>query len=219
MTKNINEWARTCLACQKSKISRHVHTTSEHIPIPAARFQHIHIDIVGPLITSEGYNYCLTMIDRFSRWPEAVPIASITADDIVNAIWSTWIARFGSPRTITTDRGSQFESAIFDSFIKLLGCSRIRTTAYHPAANGIIERWHRSLKSAITCHASQQWTKLLPVVLLGLRTAVKEDIKASAAEMLYGENLTLPGEVFLDYDAPSDIITFVHNLRERMRTA
>jgi len=62
-------------------------------------------------------------------------------DEIVDAFWSTWIARYGIPRTITTDRGSQFESAMFDSFTKFLGCSRSRTTAYHPAANGIIERW------------------------------------------------------------------------------
>ncbi|XP_019883587.1 uncharacterized protein LOC109610110 [Camponotus floridanus] len=121
------------------------------------------------------------MTDRFSRWPEAVSIASTTADDIVNAIWSPWIAR-----------GSQFESAIFDSFIKLLGCSRVRTTAYHSASNDIIKHWHRSLKSAIPCHTNQQWTKLLLVVLLNLRTAIKEDIKASAAEMLYGESLRLP---------------------------
>jgi len=86
MSRDITNWARTCLACQKGKISRYVHTAPKHIPIPAARFQHIHIDIVGPLPTSDGYNYCLTMIDRFSRWPEAAPIASTTADDVVNAI-------------------------------------------------------------------------------------------------------------------------------------
>lgn len=112
----------------------------------------------------------------------------------------------GAPRTITTDRGTQFESAIFDSFTKLLGCSRIRTTA----SNGIIECWHRSLKSAITCHISQQWSKALPIVLLGLRSAIKGDIKTSTAEMLYGENLMLPGEFLLDLDTPRS-----HHLRTK----
>lgn len=185
----------------------HVHTKPELISIPVARFRHVHIDVVGPLPTSEGFNYCLIMIDRFSRWPEAAPLSSTSAEDIVNTFFTAWIARFGAPRTITTDRGLQFESTVFDSFTKLLG-SRIRTTAYHPASNGIIKRWHRSLKAAITCHANRQWTKLLPTVLLGLRTAIKEDIKTSAAEMLYGEYLTLPGEFFLDFDAPSDLGTF-----------
>ncbi|XP_071643032.1 uncharacterized protein [Temnothorax longispinosus] len=69
------------------------------------------------------------------------------------------------------------------------------------------------------CHGSQKWTKLLPTVLLGLRTSIKEDIKASAAEMLYGENLTLPGEFFLDLDVPTDPSCFAQKLREYLQVA
>lgn len=219
MAKDISEWAHTCLACQRSKISRHVHTKLEHIPISSARFQHVYIDLIGPLPTSEGYYHCLTMIDRFSRWPEAAPIKSTSTDEIVDAFMATWISRFGAPRTITTDRGTQFESAVFESFTRLLGCTRIRTTAYHPASNGIVECWHRSLKAAITCHGDQRWTKLLPIVLLGLRTAIKEDINSAAAELLYGENLTLLGEFFLNSNETPDITSFVQDLRQRMQAA
>ncbi|KOX74658.1 hypothetical protein WN51_13092 [Melipona quadrifasciata] len=63
------------------------------------------------------------MIDRFSRWPEAVLLKDTNADTVVTGFYATWIARFGAPSTITTDRGTH-----------------IRTTAYHPASNGIIER-------------------------------------------------------------------------------
>ncbi|GFW83727.1 gag-Pol polyprotein [Trichonephila clavipes] len=61
---------------------------------PYARFSHIHIDIVGPLPPSDGFQYLLTMIDRFSRWPEAVPIPDTTAKTISRAIFHHWIARF-----------------------------------------------------------------------------------------------------------------------------
>ncbi|XP_072744006.1 uncharacterized protein [Anoplolepis gracilipes] len=118
-------------------------------------------------------------------WPEAVPITNISADTITFAFYNTWIARFRAPAIITTDRGSQFESLIFEVLIKLIGSTRIRTTAYHPQSNGIIERWHRSLKTAIKCQTTQNWTEVLPTVLLGLRTSIKDDIKASAAEMVY----------------------------------
>lgn len=87
----------------------------------------------------------------------------------------------------------------------MIGCERIRTSAYHPAANGILERWHRTLKSAIMCHKTDgNWLEVLPTVLLGLRTCFKEDLKSSPAEMLYGSTLRIPGEFFLEEDPPAD---------------
>lgn len=53
---------------------------------------------------------------------------------------------------------------------------------------------HRQLKTAIKCHGTAKWTKVLPIVLLGMRSAWREDQQASAAELLYGETLRLPGE-------------------------
>lgn len=71
------------------------------------------------------------------------------ANTICCAFVDDWVARFGSPETLTTDQGSQFESQLFRSLLKLTGCNRIRTTAYHPAASGLVERWYRCLKAAI----------------------------------------------------------------------
>ena len=115
---------------------------------PDARFEHVHIDLVGPLPPSKGFSYLLTCIDRYSRWPEAIPIIDITAETIATAFVNNWIARFGIPATITTDRGRQFESNLFKKLTQLIGSVRIRTTSYNPKANGLIERFHRQLKRA-----------------------------------------------------------------------
>ena len=197
MNKDILSWARTCASCQRNKVSRHVKNPPKHITVPE-RFQHVHLDIIGPLPTIDNFRYCLTMIDRFSRWPEVVPIKDINADTIATGFYATWIARFGAPSTITTDRGTQFESYVFNALVKLVGCRHIRTTAYHPASNGMTERWHRSLKAAIRCHENKNWLEVLPTVMLGLRNSYKDDIKATAAEMIYGTPLRLPGEFFID---------------------
>ncbi|XP_043493635.1 uncharacterized protein LOC122518668 [Polistes fuscatus] len=91
-------------ACStKSKIQRHTKNAPERIPIPDTRFHHVHIDIVGPLPLSRGYRYCLTMIDRFTKWPEAIPIADMSADSVTKAFFSGWVARFGAPAIVTTD--------------------------------------------------------------------------------------------------------------------
>ena len=68
------KWARACLDCQRSKISRHVSSPIGTFTPPSSRFEHVHTDIVSPLPTYRGFNYCLTCVDRFSRWPEAFPI-------------------------------------------------------------------------------------------------------------------------------------------------
>lgn len=217
MNRDITKWAKNCLACQKSKVGRHVHTQPATFTNPDQRFDHVHIDLVGPLLDSEGFKYVVTMVDRFTRWPEAIPINDLTAETVANAFYANWIARFGSPKIVTTDQGTQFESALFTALSRLIGGKRVRTTAYHPPANGMIERWHRTLKTAIRCHATTKWTQILPTVLLGLRSCYKEELKASLADFLYGVPLRVPGEFFTHEDPPADPNFFLEDFRVHIR--
>ncbi|XP_043212819.1 uncharacterized protein LOC122376896 [Amphibalanus amphitrite] len=144
------------------------------------RFETIHIDIVGPLPPSIPHGeshlpcrYLLTCVDRSTRWLEAAPIADISAATVAAAFMDVWVARFGVPLHVVTDRGTQFESALFRQLAEILGFHRLRTTAYHPKTNGMVERQHRTLKSAIIA-SKKQWLQALPVVLLGIRAAMNE---------------------------------------------
>ena len=70
-----------------------------------------------------------------------------------------------------------------------------QTTAYHPQANGMIERLHRQLKGSLRARTTDPyWMDHLPMVLLGIRTAWREDPDCSPAELVYGSTLRLPGE-------------------------
>ena len=145
---------------------------------------------------SKGCVYLLTCIDRFTRWPEAIPIPDACAETVAIALVEHWVSRFGAPATITHDRGRQFQSNLFAALSNLLGCRSIATTAYHPQANGMVERFHRQLKAALKAQPEpERWRELLPLVLLGIRASVKEDLGCTASELVYGTTLRLPGQL------------------------
>ena len=76
-----------------------------------------------------------------------------------------------------------------------LGVKLHRTTAYHPQANGLVERFHRSMKAALRAGLTDgNWLDKLPWVMLGLRTAPKEDLQSSSAELVFGQPLRVPGD-------------------------
>ena len=209
------------MKCQRAKVQRHSTTPLSSFPTPDSRFDVVHIDLVGPLPPSRGFTYLLTCVDRFTRWPEAIPLTSITAEVVAQTFLTGWISRFGVPSTIVTDRGRQFESQLWTNLMSLLGSKRSRTTSYHPQTNGMVERFHRQLKAALKAQPNPDaWMDSLPLILLGIRTALKEDLNSTTAEMVYGTTLRLPGEFF---DPPSttslpDPSEYLNQLRLHFRT-
>lgn len=206
INKDVNGWTKCCIPCQQSKIGRHTFSRHGKIATPQGRFQHVHLDLVGPLPQSNGHTFILTLVDRFTRWPEAIPIRNINASTVADAFLRIWVARYGVPKVVTTDQGTQFMSNLFRELSSLFGMHHIHTTSYHPQSNGMVERFHRQLKAAFKSkESSKDWFYELPWILLGIRSALKEDIGFSSAELLYGEPLRLPGEFMTDVNSNQEI--------------
>jgi hypothetical protein len=104
MGKDIAAAARACMGCQLGKIHRHVKLQPDHIPVPRCRFAHLHVDLVGPLPSSGGCTHLFTIVDRTTRWPEAVPVSATSAANCAAALFSGWVQRFGLPAAIASDR-------------------------------------------------------------------------------------------------------------------
>ena len=132
---------------------------------------------------------------------------------------SGWISRFGTPSITTIDRDIQFESALWENVMNLLGTKRIRTTAYHPCANGRVERFYQQLKVVLKAIRDlNHWMKSLPLALLGICTNIKQDINCTSAELVYGITLHLHSEFFQCSDQQQlDPISYVDNLLSFMQ--
>jgi hypothetical protein len=153
-------------------------------------------DLVGPLpVSSGGFNYIFTMIDRFTRWLEAVLFKDISATSSANNFVDTWVSRFGVPECITSDSGPQFTSAVWSILCARVGHLPQPHNSIPPA-----ERWYGG-KGPHAHAAGHDWPTHLPWVLLGLRAAPDEDSNISSAEFCFGAALTLPGE-FINIPEP-----------------
>lgn len=217
LNRDVNQWTAQCSDCQRGKVVRHTKAPIEHLETPSSRFQVIHLDIVGPLEVSAGHKYLLTIIDRFSRWPEAIPLVEVSALSCARALLSGWISRFGLPETIITDRGAQFTSSLWHELSLILGTKLHHTTSYHPQSNGMIERFHRQLKDALRSRlAGSQWFYHLPWILFGIRCAPKDDTNLSPAQLLYGTSLKVPGTLCVHPNAQTSPNDKFHELRERL---
>lgn len=223
MDTDVRERVRCCLPCQSSKVTRHTKSTVQDFVLPvSARFQYVHIDLVGPLppVTdpnrpnSPPYQYLLTIIDRATRWIEACPLTDITAASVARAFVENWVSRFGVPIFVLSDQGRQFESELFRHLSSVLGFTRLRTTAYHPSANGFLERTHRRLKEILKAR-KQSWIMSLPFALLGMRAMPNSDTGQSPFTFVTGTSLCMPSAIFVN---PTEISPneFVQKLADEM---
>jgi hypothetical protein len=137
------------------------------------------------------------MVDRSTQWLEAVPLRTMEAKVCVEAFINMWVARYGVPEAVTTDRGRQFTSALWEGLCQNLQINHISTTAYYLQSNGLVERTHRQIKEALRARlAGNKWPENLPWVLFGLR--------AASAELVFGTPLTLPGQLLTRQETPME---------------
>ncbi len=152
-------WCRDCQLSQQAKVTSQTASPLGLITNPIQRFSNIHIDLVGPLpATRDGFTHLFTVVDRSTRWAEAIPLRSTSAASCAEALVGGWVARIGVLEQITSDRGRQFCSSVWDALTCQLGAKMRFTTPYHPQSNGLVERFNCRLKDALRARtAGTDW--------------------------------------------------------------
>lgn len=141
--KDIENIARNCPSCLEiannpSKISTHVWET------PTEVFDRVHVDFAGPF----NGHYFFILVDALSRWPEVFLLKDITTQKTITSLREIF-SRFGIPKCLVSDNGAQFTSHEFQQFLQSNGIIHKRTAPYHPATNGLAERFVQTLKQSL----------------------------------------------------------------------
>ena len=121
---------------------------------------------------------------------------------------------YGVQSDLVSDQGCQFVSALWRHLMVTLGISASSTTVYHPQLNGMVKRFHRTLKERLMVRqAGPDCMDHLSPVLKGLRASIREGSLTSPADLVSGAPFRLPGAMFeLDSMVPPDLDLFVLSL-------
>ncbi len=224
----IMRYCRSCDVCQKTcpkgKVSKVPIGT---MPIIDTPFKRVGVDLVGPIHprTEKGNKYMLTLVDYATRYPEATALKSIEAETVAEALVEMF-SRIGVPNEILTDMGTQFTSEVMKEVSNLLSIKQLTTTPYHPACNGLVERFHQTLKRMLRRMSEERptdWDRYIAPLLFAYREAPQESLGFSPFQLLYGRTvrgpLTILRELWtkeLDQTEIKTTYQYVVDLRERL---
>lgn len=86
VNKDVSTWVKRCLSCQKAKVQTHAWALTAVFEPKSRRFDHVHIDVICPLSISQRFKYLLTIVDRYTLWPEAIPLKETTTTAVARAL-------------------------------------------------------------------------------------------------------------------------------------
>nr|GEZ09056.1 reverse transcriptase domain-containing protein [Tanacetum cinerariifolium] len=157
----------------------------------------IGIDFMGPFPSSRGNKYILVVVDYFSKWVEAKALPTNDAR-VVCKLLKSLFARFGTPRTIISDRGTHFCNDQFTKVMLKYGVTYHLATAYYPQTSEQVEVSNRGLRRILERtvgenHAS--WSDKLDDTLWAFRTAFKTTIGCTPYKLMYEKACHLPIEL------------------------
>lgn len=159
----------------------------------------ISVDITGPHPRSRrGHIFILTMMDNFSKFEEAVVLSNQEASTVAKALVETVVVRYGVPPQILSDQGTNFDGIVFKEMCRLLDIDKLHTTSYHPQANGLIERFHRTLNSMLGKVVSlrqHDWDDYLPYVTSAYRASTHQVTGYSPNYIVFGHDNRAPIDV------------------------
>lgn len=149
MARDTEDFVKRCSKCQQRNTPNRLNPPIQRPEIPSRVGQIVGIDFVGPLPGRHSTKHILTVVDHYSKHAEAYITNDCTAATTARILTTKYIPSYGAPEQIVSDRGTAFTSRLMQELCETWEIRHIRTSAYHPQANGVCERFHRTLANVI----------------------------------------------------------------------
>lgn len=198
MHKDITDFVKSCLKCQKYKATNKERTPSIVTTTADTAFEKIFMDLVGPLIPSEGHEYILTTQCELTKFVTATPIKDKSTETVAKAFVNSVILKYGVPNRIASDRGTEFMSELFAELAKLLEIKKLNSTAYHHEAIGALENTHKVLGNFLRIQCSNKifnWSDWVPYYEFAFNNTVHSSTNYTPFYLLYGRNSRMPSSL------------------------
>lgn len=172
MTGSIRRYVRNCDVCGRTKPWREgSQGLLKPLPIPDRIWKEISMDFIEGLPTSEGMTCLMVVTDRLSKGSIFIPLPDIKTETVVRAFLRQVVAYHWLPEAITSDRGSQFVSVLWERLCEILKIRRRLSTSFHPQTDGSTERmnsvWEAYTRAFISW-AQTDWASLCPMAQIAI---------------------------------------------------
>jgi hypothetical protein len=155
--------------------------------------------LLGPLLPAQGnLRYVVVAVEYFSKWIEVKPLARITSVIVQKFFWQNIVCRFGVPKAITMDNGTQFDAEAFKEFCDQIGTKIHFASVRHPESNGLVERANGIIMTGIMKLIFNQprgkWPDELIKVVWSHNTTVSRSTGFTPFKLLFGDEAITPEE-------------------------
>ena len=153
-------------------------------------WERVAMDLIPNLpVTKHGNRHLLVVVDYFTKWAEAFPLPDMRVEMIASVFLGEIVARYGAPCSVHTDQGRNLDGNLFRDVCSLLRVQKTRTTAYHPAGDGLVERLNQTIEKLLSHYVSNchdDWDTHLPKVLMAYRSAVQSSTTYTPHYLMFG---------------------------------
>ena len=202
ITEQVIKYVNACATCQLAKSTPANPAPLQSLPIPDAPNVRVHLDLMGPLKSTDENKYILVITDAWTKYADVVPLKSKTAEEVAQAFIDNWICTFSCPKTILTDNGGEFTNKVMEEITKKMNIEHKWTSPFHPQTNSSAESFNRSIikfMKVILENDTLEWVKHLQWLKLAYNTTVHKTTLETPFALTFAFPARLP---FFDLDQP-----------------